>query len=196
MATQAQQASLSLAGTSKAFQDAVNSSSNALGRFSGALWSGRNMSRVWDELRSQSEELERQVALLQEQNMAYDKVGARVLMLRQQFSYLSDDRLRALAQEQLKAEENGFAYNGQSRAIADGNRALEERTRLLERQADAAVTTREAVSVAPSGVPTQIIEVRLTAAVGRVDFDLNTISAADKEKLVKLFLDTIGRHRV
>lgn len=171
-----------LSGTSKLFQQLANERFGD--RIAGAFNSIRlGNQRLHQGLRDQTAEYEKQLAALQEQNMALDAVGQRVLELRRQFSYLSDDRLRALAQEQLRYEQATGAGAEQNRNLASGNELLRERNALLDKQGQQTVQT------------TKVVEVRLTAGVGRVEFNVDEIQRADIRKLAKLIIQEIEMDR-
>lgn len=62
--------------------------------------------QIFFDLNEQSAELEKQIQLIRDQNAQYDELEMRVRGLRGQYELLSDDRLRQLAQEEMKLEEN------------------------------------------------------------------------------------------
>jgi tape measure domain-containing protein len=96
----AQDTSFALDGVSDAFIRAATAQSGFVKS------QGGRGSEVAIELQRQSVELERQIQLVRDQNAEYDELEMRVRDLRGQFQYLSDDRLRQLAQEQQRLDEN------------------------------------------------------------------------------------------
>lgn len=179
-----------LEGTSKLFQELANDRFGE--RVSGAFNSIRlGNQRLQYALQEQTKEYDRQLASLQEQNMAMDEVGQRVLELRRQFSYLSDDRLRALAQEQLRYEQATGAGAEQNRNLASGNELLRERNALLDKQGQQLLDKQGQQTVQT----TKVVEVRLTAGVGRVEFNVDEIQRADIRKLAKLIIQEIEMDR-
>jgi hypothetical protein len=173
-------ASVELSQTSALFQEIIAGRERA--------WE-RGPTELFSAFYRQNEDLERQVALLREQNMALDETGQRVLELRKQFSYLSDDRLRELAQEQLRQEQAAGSAAEQNKMLGAGNDLLRERNALLDRQAQNTQQSQASNSI------TQVIEVRLVAAVGRMDFDPGQITEQHKRQLAQMILDTIARDR-
>lgn len=87
------------------------------------------------ELRRQNDELERARELIRNQQVQYDEVEQRVAQLRVQYQYISDDRLRQLAQEQIALERN----QQQARA----NLETERERIAASREADAAAAAAE-----------------------------------------------------
>lgn len=133
----------------------------------------------------QNDALERQVELLREQNMALDETGQRVLELRKKYKYLSDDRLRTLAQEQLRAEQAAKQHEEKRQSLREENDLLQERNALLDKQAQQ--TQQQAV--------TRVVEVRFTQGVMKVEFDVTRLSQSDKRALAQIVIDEIGKDR-
>jgi len=119
-AREAQSTTVSIDGVSEAYLRAVQAQSQ---QSVGDAFSG-NLPRVQQELIRQTEELERQLASVRAQNEAYDETAQMVARLRNQFEFLSDDRLRQLASERLALERNRQT----SEANANTDRQLPERT--------------------------------------------------------------------
>ena len=177
-----QLANRELEGTSKLYQEMANA---RFGERVGAATAlaGRQALELRERLQEQTSEYEKQLTALQDQNMVLDDVGRRVIELRKQFDYLSDDRLRTLAQEQIRHEQATGATAEQTRQLGAGNELLRERNALLDRQAQQQTQT------------VKVIEVRLTAAVGRVEFRVEDIQRPEIRRLAQLILAEIGNDR-
>jgi tape measure domain-containing protein len=122
----AQGTTAALDGVSEAFRAAAAAQAGQV------TSTGGRESTVFAELQRQSAALEEQIALVREQNAEYDDLEQRIRSLRGQYQFLSDDRLRQLAQEQLRLEEN------QARREEALKREQEQMERLKSQGADAA----------------------------------------------------------
>lgn len=171
-------ANVQLSETSKLFQDII------AGRERSMSFGPVDLFRDYQE---QNAELSRHVELLQEQNMSLDEVGRRVLELREQYRYLSDDRLRTLAQEQIRYEQATGQTSEQNRQLSTGNDLLRDRNALLDRQQAQQAQTPATVE--------RVYVLRLEAAVGRVEFDMEQMTERDKRSIAEMVLSMIGKDR-
>lgn len=166
-------ASVELSQTSALFQEIIAGRARA--------WE-RGPVELFSAFYEQNEALERQVALLREQNMALDETGQRVLELRKKYSYLSDDRLRELAQEQLRAEQAAKQSEEQNKALSSGNELLRERNALLSQPPWETTQKREVD-----------IRVSFEAKSARVVFDTSDVTDAQIRQLAQRIIAVIER---
>ncbi len=96
----ADQAAGSLDGVSAAFLKAAEAQAGR--RTSG----GGKEANIFKDLQEQNARLEEEIALTRDLNSEFDETEQRIRALRGQYEYLSDDRLRQLAQEQQRLDEN------------------------------------------------------------------------------------------
>ncbi len=167
-------ASVELSQTSALFQEIIAGRARA--------WE-RGPVELFSAFYEQNEALERQVALLREQNMALDETGQRVLELRKKYSYLSDDRLRELAQEQLRAEQAAKQSEEQNKALSSGNELLRERNALLNQQAQ---TTAQTTTI-------RRIEVVIDAKPVVSEIDFSNLRPRQIQDLLNLLADGLRR---
>lgn len=86
--------------------DALIRAYEATNRFAGTRQWLDKFNAITAEWQRQSDALNEQLAALNKQNAAYDEMAQRIETLRQQYGYLNDDQLRALAQAQQTLEDN------------------------------------------------------------------------------------------
>lgn len=134
-----------LSGLSKAFTDDLA----ALNQFAGTprVWADRWNETV-AEWRRQTAAADEMLANINKQNGAYDEMSQRVERLRQQYKYLNDDQLSALAQAQQTLEANQKRAAEEAKRKADDARAAAEQ----QNQANTDRWNKE-LGLDPNGMP-------------------------------------------
>lgn len=165
--------------------DALLRAYEATNRFAGTRTWIQKFNEITAEWQRQNDALSEQLESLNKQNAAYDEMAQRIDTLRQQYGYLNDDQLRALAQAQQTLEEN------QKRAEDAVRQKREEAARqVADDQAKLTEQWQKEAAAQKASVPATAVQ-----APQRVAIDLN-VSASQQPGAVPAQLTPTDVQRI
>lgn len=174
--------------------DALLRAYEATNRFAGTRTWIQKFNEITAEWQRQNDALSEQLESLNKQNAAYDEMAQRIDTLRQQYGYLNDDQLRALAQAQQTLEDNQKRAEDAVRQKREeaSRQVADEQTKLSEQWQKESAAKKAAAPAVSAEAPQRVaIDLNVSASQqpGAVPAQL---SPTDVQKIANEVVRQIG----